>query len=650
MALLAAYDLALQYHGKPIFRGESVAIERGDRLGVVGPNGSGKSTLLRILAGWVKPEAGRVVRSRGLRVGYLPQELLAGGTSALLDSLLASAPRREEFEERLAAVQSEIAECPAGPRQLALSQQLADLTLQLGDLDKRFAPHHARRILAGLGFSAADFERPLAEFSGGWRMRAALAALLFQQPEVLLLDEPTNHLDMPSVNWLNRFLAGFPCAFALVCHDREILNRHVRRVLSFESEGVRAYRGDYDAYVRLRAQELETLENTARRDEQRRKELEAFIERFKAKATKARQAQSKARLIEKMRERQVDLPAPRRSISITFERPARSGDPALELLDAGHCYGSLRVLAHVNLTVRRGDRIAVVGLNGAGKTTLLKLVAGELPLREGTLRLGANVRPSYFAQHHADVLAPERTVLEEVWRAAPRLSQSQARGLCGAFLFSGDEVEKRIGVLSGGEKTRVALARLLAAPGNLLLLDEPTNHLDTGSAEKLTESLQTYRGTMLFVSHNLDFARRLSTKVWDVRDGTVVEYPGALADYLERWSDIQDRFAAAEAGASAPHQAPAEKEARIKDRQELLARRRERARLERRVAVLEAQVEELERETARLERELSQPAVYQDKARAAELARRFLAGKEELAQRLATWEGLSAELEALPEE
>ncbi|MBI4880706.1 MAG: ABC-F family ATP-binding cassette domain-containing protein, partial [Planctomycetes bacterium] len=336
-------------------------------------------------------------------------------------------------------------------------------------------------------------------------------------------------------------------------------------------------------------------------------------------------------------------------ISITFQRPARCGDPVLELLDAGHCYGSLRVLAHVHLTVRRGDRIAVVGLNGAGKTTLRKLLAGELPLREGALRCGANVRPSDFAQHHADVLDPDRTVLEEVWRAAPELSQSQARGLCGAFLFSGDEVEKRIGVLSGGEKTRVALARLLAAPGNLLLLDEPTNHLDTGSAELLTESLLTYRGTMLFVSHNLDFARRLSNKVWDVRDGGVLEYPGALPDYLERWSEIQDRLAA-EANGPPPRQAPAEKEARIKDRQELQARRRERTRLARRVAALEAQVEELERETARLERELADPAVYQDRPRAEDLARRFLDGRRELARMLAEWEGSCAELEALPEE
>ena len=633
-----------------------MTVERQERLGVVGLNGSGKSTLLKLLVGDLQPETGQVIRSKGLRIGFLPQELSHQGDRLLFESVMECAPRRAQLEERLEAVQGELDCAVDMDAQMALSGELADLHAELADLDRDFAPHHAERILLGLGFPEEEFKRPLGEYSGGWRMRAALAGLLFQQPDVLILDEPTNHLDLPSVHWLNRFLDGCGHSLVLVCHDREFLNRHVNRIVSFEMEGLRSYTGDYESYLEQRQQELKTLENRARRDEQRKKELEAFVTRFKAKASKARQAQSKARMIEKLQADQAEIPRLRKSIRLRFKPTERAGDPVLEIEALGHSFGDTQVLSDVDLSVRPGDRIAIVGRNGAGKTTLLKLVAGELLLQQGRARIAGGVRMSYFAQHHTEVLDSSRTVLEEVWRAADGLGQSEVRGICGAFLFSGDDVEKVIGVLSGGEKTRVALARLLANPGNLLLLDEPTNHLDTVSAEKLTDSLLTYDGTVLFVSHNLDFARRLSNKVWDVRDGSVYEYHGSLEDYLERLSAQQDELAAAHgvpvrdrdtpsAGSSANNKA-----ARVAARKAQADRRKERTRLVRQVTELEERVAGLETEKQSLEAQLADSAVYEDRLQAAELGERHQKVAGSLSNVLAEWEDLSARLDELPEE
>jgi len=655
MSLLTALDLSLDFQGKQIFQGESVAIERKDKVGIVGPNGSGKSTLLKILTGEVKPEKGRVVRAKGLRVGYLEQEAADPGDETVLESVLARAPRRLELESQVATIEAELERAgDAAAPERAL--RLAELHADLADLERHFAPHHARRILLGLGFADSDAERPLKEMSGGWRMRARLAGILFAQPEVLLLDEPTNHLDLPSVAWLDRFLVGYPHALVLVCHDKEFLGRHVERIVSFEVEGVRSYRGDWNEYKRLRAMELENLEARVRKDEQRKKELEAFVTRFKAKASKARQAQSKAKMIEKLQQQQVDVPRPRKTIRIDFPPVSPSSDPVAEILGLGHAYGDKTVLTGVNLELRRGDRVSVVGENGAGKTTLLKLIADELALAEGSIKFGARVDRRYFAQHHAESLEPKQSVLEEVWRVSPDLGQSGIRGLLGAFLFQGDEVDKRIGVLSGGERTRVALARLLVKPGNLLLLDEPTNHLDTESADQLTESLMTYDGTMVFVSHDLAFARRLSTKVWVVGAGTVRAYPGDLDDWLTGISDQQDvaaaRYggplvAAGERRAAAPtdRDRAVEKKERIRARKEEKDLRKRRERLRKRVATLESGVEKLEAEKVELDESLLDPAVYDDAIRSREVVSRRQEVAEELTARIAEWEEASAELD-----
>jgi len=661
MSLLAAHELTLQFGSKVIFDGDSVTVEPKDRLGIVGPNGTGKSTLLKVLTGQVALDKGRVVKAKGLRVGYLAQEWAGDGEVPLLESVLREAPGKADLEARLAEVEAALDKAEEGEEQLSLSQELAEIHVELSDVERHFAPHEGNRILLGLGFQLEDLERPVREFSGGWRMRAALAALLFQQPEVLILDEPTNHLDMPSVFWLNRFLTGYRHALVLVCHDKEFLNKHVKRIASFEVEGLRIYKGNFDDYRRQRALDLEILENKFKKDEARKKELESFVTRFKAKASKARQAQSKMRMIEKLQEEQEEVPQLRRSIHLSFRPTPPSGDPVLESEDLAFSYGDHKVLDQVRVEVRKGDRVAIVGKNGAGKTTLLKLIAGELVPDSGGIQFSQRTKPSYFAQHHADVLDPKSSVLDEVWRAAPEITQSAARTLCGSFLFSGDEVEKPISVLSGGEKTRVAMARILVEPGNLLLLDEPTNHLDTDSAEKLVDSLLTFDGTILFVSHNLDFARRLSNKVWIVENGTVFPFPGSLADYLDQVEEQQEERIRKVTGSPVRVEAPKKKAAvvrpvaemtkaeRIQDREAQKQRKRELSRLEKRLGQLEAAIASGETTSASLEKQMEDPSLYDDIEKSERVASDHKAAREALDAAMAEWEDVAARLEKLQE-
>ena len=662
MPLLTIDDLHLAFGARRIFDGESLAVEPGDRLGVVGPNGTGKSTLLKIMAGEVNPDGGQVIRARGIRVGYLAQEHGEVGDGPLLGSVLATAPGREPIEAQLADTESALAVTEDIDTQMALSQRLADLNQELVALDQYFAPHHAQRILVGLGFSDADFDRPVSAFSGGWRMRAALASLLFQRPDVMLLDEPTNHLDMPSVHWLDGFLGSVDQAVVLTCHDKTFLNRHVSRVASLELDGLKTFKGNYDEYLDQRKLAFEYLEARAKKDEQRQKELEAFVTRFKAKASKARQAQSKAKQIEKLEAQRVELPKLRRTMAIRFPDAPKSGDTVVKLDRLTFGYGDAPLFKDLDLSIRRGQRVALVGVNGAGKTTLLKLVAGELSAQRGRVELGRNVMPSYFAQHHAESLDPDRSVIEEVWRGAPERSQTDVRTLCGSFLFSGDDVEKPTGVLSGGERARVAMARMLASPSNFLMLDEPTNHLDTESADRLTESLEAFSGTMLFVSHNLDFAKRLSDTVWDVRDGRVEVFPGSLDDYFDFLTAQQaeaglQQGAADSSGsttAATKSPVPQDKAARLQARAEAKAAQVEHRRQLKKVTAaiekLEAQIHSLETEHAELEAELAKPETHADPQKARKLAQRYERVKTDLDTAMDAWTEAEAEREVLEAE
>ena len=642
MSLLHAHALAVRYGPKVLLDGASFALGHHDRAGLIGPNGSGKSTLLKILAGQIEPDRGTVQLVHRSRAGYLPQELSELPPGSVIDGVLASVPGRSWLQGRLAAVEAGLAQAATEEEQVELGGELAELHEQLAHHEELYGRHRAEEILGGLGFARSELSGPASDLSGGWKMRAALAALLLQDPELLLLDEPTNHLDVPTLEWFDSFLRRSRKALLLVSHDREFLDRQIDRVLSLEPEGLRAYAGNYERYLELRAAEEERLAAQAEKQSRRRAQMQAFIERFRAKATKARQVQSRVKLLEK--EEIVQVREERATVRFRFPEAPRSGREVARLERVSKSYGATPVYRDLSAQVLRGDRIAVIGLNGAGKTTLLKLLAREIEPDAGVVALGHNVVTGYFAQHHTERLDPARTILEEVHGLVPTQAQSWVRGVLGSFLFSGDEVEKRIGVLSGGERARVALARLLVVPSNFLLMDEPTNHLDLDSSEALIDALTRYEGTLLFVSHNRSFVNGLATRIWEVRDGVIDSQPGDLDDWSRRRtaqtaSEVQDGSSRASAGGQGV-QARRERAFQREQRDKVLGP------IKRAVAELEQRIAQLEQEKKTAEAQLADPALFSDPARSTPLITAYRDAARKLEELYARWEHKSEELAA----
>jgi ATP-binding cassette subfamily F protein 3 len=634
--------MSLAFGGRTIFNKVSFQINEGDRVGLVGPNGTGKTTLLRLLLGELAPDDGEIRRLKGIRLGYLPQEVLDVPDYELLPWVLSAVPRVAEIKERLELTETELREAEEPSQQSELAQQISNLYSELEHLDTLFSSYEAERILLGLGFRGADLKRPLNELSGGWRMRAALARLLFQQPDVLLLDEPTNHLDVPSVHWLDEYLSQFRRALILICHDREFLNRQIRRVLSLEEEGLRAYSGNYDHYLKAREQEEKILEAKARNQEQKVKEALRFIERFRAKSSKARQAQSKIKMVDKLE--LVRTHKRRKTIRFSFPPVAQSGRDVLAISNLSKSFGDIHLYSSLNLRVQRGERVAIIGPNGAGKTTLLRIIAGEVVPDEGTVNLGHNVKLSYYAQHHAEELNPQQTVLHEVHMAAPDATVGRIRDTCGAFLFSGDDVDKAVGVLSGGEKARVALARILVSPGNLMLMDEPTNHLDLISSEILIQALSGYTGTLIFVSHNQSFVNQLATKIWNIESGVIEEYPGNLKEYYEHLALVRGTAENLKATLVQPVEQSrregrnTQKERRRAEAERRLAINRKIAPIKNKLAELEARIEELEKREAELSSQLADTEIYADHKKSGPLLMEYSEVRRKLEELLGRWE------------
>ncbi|RKH19480.1 ABC transporter ATP-binding protein [Corallococcus praedator] len=650
MSLVIAQDISLAYGKKVLFDEDNFTLGPRDRVGLVGANGTGKSSLMKIIAKASLPDGGTIQYSRRARAGYLPQEIAGLPEGTVVEAVMSTVPGRDAMESRLRDTEAALAAAVEEEDQLELAQTLADLHAELDDFENRYGRHHAERILKGLGFRDADLSKPTQALSGGWRMRAALAGLLLQDPDLLLLDEPTNHLDVPTLAWFDGFLRRSNKAMVLISHDRDFLNRQINRVVSLEMEGVREYTGNYEDYKRLRAEEMVLLQAKAEKVEQRRAELQGFIDRFGAKATKAKQAQSRAKMLAKLEK--VQLLEERQTMKFRFPEVERSGRDVVLMEDITKRYGALTVYDGLNARLERGQRIAVVGANGAGKTTLLKMVAGELAPDTGKVTLGHNVVVGYYAQHHADKLDRDNTIIEEVRPLAADKPESYVRGVLGAFLFSGDDVEKPIGVLSGGERARVALAKLLLTPSNFLLMDEPTNHLDLDSSEMLIEALKLYGGTLLFVSHNRSFINGLCTHVWEVADGKLTSHPGNLDEYL--YHQEQQRLAAEGAdtstsggkGTGAGAATVSEKE---RKRLEAEARQRRsvvEGPIKKEIAKLEERIAKVETEQKEREAQLADPVLYNDFARAKPLMDGHRAGKEELEDLYARWEVAQEKLAA----
>jgi ATP-binding cassette subfamily F protein 3 len=648
MSLVTAVNLSLAFGKRLILDGESFALQPGQKIGLIGPNGSGKSTLLRILAGEREADFREVHYARGVRAGYLPQDILELAPGTLVDSVRAAVPGSETLSRAIHEVEEELAAAEDDELRLELSQRLSDQHERLSDFESRYGRHHAESILLGLGFSTRDFERDVKTLSGGWKMRAALAGLLLLEPELLLLDEPTNHLDIPSLAWFDQFLRRSTKAVLLVSHDRDFLNRQIRSVMSFEPEGLRTYPGDYEAYRRQRAEEELDLEVRARRQAQQRAETERFIDRFRYKASKARQVQSRIKQLDKVEI--IKMREQRSTVRFRFPQVSRPGREVLRIENLAKRFGEKVIYHNVSRTLERGDRVAIIGVNGAGKTTLLKLIAGELPIDAGSVTLGHNVQAAYYAQHHTEKLDGQKTVLQEIGGLVPDQPPSLVRGVLGSFLFQGDDVDKKIAVLSGGEKARVALARLLVLPSNFLLMDEPTNHLDLDSSERLVEALKDYGGTLLFVSHNRSFINQLATKIWDVRDGGVTEWTGNLDDYLYHLQTLASATTSATTDAATAGPArtiESDRDRRRREAQEREARAAKLRPVKQEIEKLESRIAGLEAEQKLLEPQLADPSLYNDFQRSRPLMARFQEIKSALDPLYSRWEALQEQLSAL---
>ena len=657
MSLVTAIKVSLHFLERTLFDEINFSVEQGERIGLVGPNGSGKTTLLRIIMGEISPDHGSVNISKGSRVGYLPQDIQETSSNSLLRSVFQSIPGRLDLTEKLHRTEKALESCSNKEDQALAGKKIAEIHHELNRIDLEFPLHEAEKILLGLGFKVDQFEMPLSALSGGWKMRAALASLLYQKPDLLLLDEPTNHLDMPSVRWLEQYLQNYRGAMILVSHDREFLNRQVNRIVSFEVEGMKSYSGNYDHYLRARSEEVKSLEAKARNQDQKIKDAQKFIDRFRSKATKARQAQSKIKLIEKME--MVKTHRANKTIRFSFPDVPRCGRVVTTITNLSKSFGANLLYKDLNLTIPRGDRIAIIGPNGCGKTTLLKMIAGEMVPDAGEISLGHEVDIAYFAQHHSDMLNLENTVVEEVYKAVPEANIGFVRSVCGAFLFSGSDVDKKIKVLSGGERARVSLAKLLVKPGNFMLMDEPTNHLDIQSSETLIDALKDYKGTLLFVSHNQSFVNSLATKIWDIVEQGIVEYPGSLHEYYlsiqEKEKMVLENKASKtihDAGKINQEETTGKKREDIKREKREKAEKRQRIhnsvkpirdnleRMEDRIAIMETRQKEVEKD-------LADPDIFRDQERSIPLLSEYKNLREKLEACFLEWEGLQEELEKI---
>ena len=653
------------FGGHILFRDVSWDIGDRERIGLVGPNGAGKTTLCRILAGVEDPDSGQVSLPRSVTVGYLPQEAAGSASGSVLAEALSGFAAVWALEREMEDVALSLETTPDD----ALTQRYGELQHRFEALGGYRLETQARAILSGLGFRADELARPLTEFSGGWRMRASLARLLLLAPSLLLLDEPTNHLDLASLAWLENFLSSYDGTVVVVSHDRYFLNRMVTSIADLTPDGLVVYPGDYDDFLVEREARRELLEARARNQAKRIAEVERFIERFRYQATKARQVQSRIKALEKIE--RIELPGARRGIHFSFPEPPRTGRRVATLTDVHKAYGDNVVYTGVNVAVERGDRVALVGENGAGKSTLLKILAGVLPFERGERTLGAHVAVHYYAQHQLDALRATRTVLEELEAVAPEATHTRLRTILGAFLFSGDTVEKKVAVLSGGEKARLALARMLVRPAALLCLDEPTNHLDLASREVLESALAGFPGTIVFISHDRYFINRIATVVVEVAGGALTSYPGSYDDYLEAKERgtlpatpapvvrlAESRRAASTRPApsgsdgrrtagtpAAPPATPAA--ASVSAPTVRIIRKRGTAEireLKRRVEDLERQIHALERRIAEIGALLTNPKLYIDGDRVREVSRERKEAEERMSGLLREWEDLATTL------
>ena len=638
-------NISVQFSGESLFEDVSFIINKRDRIGLVGKNGAGKTTLMRIMMGQFTPDSGNVAIPSGSKAGYLPQEMKLQSRHSVFNETLNAFAEVKQLEKQIQKLTEEITQRTDYETDAyhKLTEKLATASERYELLGGSTQDARAERVLLGLGFERSDLHRPLSEFSGGWQMRVELAKLLLQSPELLLLDEPTNHLDIESIQWLEDFLTDYPGAVMLVSHDRAFLDNITNRTLEISLGKLYDYKVCYSDYEILRQERLDQ-EMAAFTNQQREiAQIERFITRFRAKATKARQVQSRVKMLEKMDKVEVEE-LDTSAIHFRFPEAPPSGKLSIEATDISKSYGVHQVLSDLNFIVARGERIAFVGRNGEGKTTLARIITGELE-HQGDLKLGHQVKIGYFAQNQSEYLDPDKTVFQTLDDIAAGEVRKHTRSILGGFLFSGDDIDKKVKVLSGGEKARLSIAKLLLEPVNLLVLDEPTNHLDMRSKDILKNALLQYKGTIILVSHDRDFLQGLTEKVFEFRNRQVKEFLGDIYDFISARKidsltalEVKKKEDRAAAGTISDSRKSYEQK---KDHERKLRK------LEKLIAGCEAEIEKLEKQATDLEAVIADPSLDQTKVASGEVFSEYESVKKQIREQEALWEKHHIELETL---
>lgn len=636
-------NVSLQFSGKYLFKDVNYKISSGDKISLVGSNGTGKSSLLKIIAGLLQPESGEVLKQKRIAIGYLPQDNVMHLGKTLLEEASSALTDIKELQSK----EISISEALANPNltedeQMDLAHQLGEVHHMLDGLDSYSAESKVEKILIGLGFTEEDFTRFTDEFSGGWQMRIALAKILISQNDILLLDEPTNHLDIDSLEWLIDFLKAYKGGLLIVSHDKNFINQVTNRTLEIFLGKFYTFKGDYDSYIKYKIERDELSVHQYEQQQKKIKETQKFIERFRYKATKSRQVQSRIKQLDKVE--LIELPEDKSEINIRFPEPPQSGRTPIKLVSIFKSYGNKKVFEGIDFEVEKGEKIAFVGPNGAGKSTLAKIISGVIGFNSGERILGHNTIVSYYAQDVADGLNPDLDLIETVDGIAENKTVGQLRSLLGSFLFSGDDVFKKVGVLSGGEKSRVALCKILLTKSNFIILDEPTNHLDYTSKLILQKALIDFNGSLILVSHDIDFLRPIAAKIIDIRKGRLKTYLGDI-DYFLSKRDLSSL----ERDSTVAEKKEKVETTNRKDQKRLEAQLRQQKHnatknLVKEISSWEIKISSYENLIKDLERKLADPSIYSDGDAAKDITNRFNKTKSELESANKKWEELTEKL------